>query len=528
MAAVQRIFLSSTYSDLAPYRAAVENMVQQYGELFVGMEHFGARSQTPLETCLEEVKGSDVLLVMVGGRYGSLTDAGTSFTQQEVERARDLGIPVYAFLQENPAPASRKETARRKAFVRWLKDRYTWASFNDKASLVTHISAALRRLERTPDLSSESDAWRELVQRAGAAADWDCVALTAHNVDHLFSVDRVAADYETEIGASVIAAGGSGANTMAGLGRMGLQVAAAGAVGRDEDGEKLRKALESDGVTPLLAPIKGNRVPTGSTIAFSDSGGHRSIYVEPGANARFAAAASKSYLNELRAAMQSARIVHYSSFTHSSERKLQENLLGHLSEQAILSFTPGALYCKLGLDRLLELLSRANVIFLYERQLDVLLSHGQEEVDSTRKLEEKVARLYEWKKVHGYREPLVVVIKNALRENSAGTSPAQLRGLAGREVIETNLPTQALSIGAPAQVRDSTGAGDASAAGLLWALLHGQPFNYAMDLAYVFALSASQKYGGRDGLPTPGQLRYRWRNWVGSPHNLPLDKRRRG
>jgi ribokinase len=491
--------------------------------MFVGMEHFGARPQRSLDTCLEEVDASDVVLVLVGGRYGSLTDEGTSFTQQEVERAEAKDIPILVFIDETPPPAPSKADARRqRAFARSLESKYTYARFGNEVSLVTCIAAALRRLDQPREASTHSDAWSELLDRTKAAAEWDCVALSAHNVDHLYSVDRVAADHETTIQPPIVSAGGSGANTLTGLGRMGLRVAVAGAVGDDDGGSKLRSSLEADDVESLLIPATKAMGPTGKTIVFTDARGRRSIYVDPGANARFAAAAGTTYLRDLQAAVQSARIVHYSSFTHSPERALQEKLAKQISKQTILSLTPGALYCKLGLDRLGPLLKRANIVFLYEQQLDALLSQGREDGSSQGRLDEKVGRLYEWRRLRGSEEPLVVIIKNASSTGSSTTSPQQLQGLVGRTEVETNQPTQALAVTAPVRGRDSTGAGDASATGLLWAILQGQSFNYAMDLAYVFALSASSELGGRKGLPTPGQLRHRWRSWVGSSHRLPL------
>lgn len=518
MPRINRIFLSSTYSDLVSYRTAVENLIREYGELFVGMEHFGARAQPSLETCLREVESSDVVLVLAGGRYGTLSENGASYTQREIEHAQARGIPVLVFIQHRSTSVSRADAARQSAFLRWLKTLYTSARFESRISLVTQVAAALRRLETQPDLAGSSSAWRELVERAGAAADWDCVTVSAHNVDHLYPVDRVAADYETRIRAPIVTAGGSGANTIAGLGRMGLRVAAAGAVGGDEDGALLRAAMEADGITPMLVPVNGNRHLTGKTIAFTDNNGRRSIYVEPGANERFASASkSKRYLGGLRAAVRSTRLLHYSSFTSAPERTLQEKLVREMPEQGILSLTPGALYCKLGLDRMAPLLARANVLFLYEQQLDALLGNGSDSASAEKPLEEKIERLYKWRQKHRSHEPLAVVIKNATNENS--TTPHQLRGVVGRSQIETSQPTQA-AVSPEIRLRDSTGAGDASAAGLLWAILQMEPFHYALDIAYVFARSASVEYGGRAGLPTPRQLQYRWRTWVGSPHRL--------
>jgi len=494
-------------------------LVREYGELFVGMEHFGARSETSLEVCLAEVMTCDVVIVLVGARYGTISEDGRSYTHREVDLAREKGIPVLAFVQESPAEASKAESVRRDAFLRWLGEYCTYASFGDSTSLVTQIAAALRRFELRSGLPVGGDAWKEIVERADMAAEWDCVALTAHNVDRLHSVDMIAPDYETRIGDPVVSAGGSGANTAAGLGRLGLRVAAAGLVADDADGALLRAALEADGVAPLLGSTQGVKCPTGTTVAFTDSVGRRSIYVNPGANERFAAAARKSpYRAGLRAALRSSRVVHYSSFTRTPERALQEGLLAEMPARAILSFTPGALYCKLGLDRLATVMSRTNILFLYEQQLNTLIGlNGHDQATDPPSLTKKIDALYEWKARRGYHEPLAVVIKNALGNSS--TVPQQLSGAVGRTSVELSVPTQA-SIGPDIAIRDSTGAGDASASGLLWAILNKKSLDHSLDIAYVFARSASREYGARSGLPNERQLRARWGAWVKSPHRL--------
>lgn len=471
---------------------------------------------------MEEVKDSDVVVVLVGERYGTLAEEGLSFTHHEVRQARAAGIPVLCFIKADPGKVAGTEAARRRAFANWLRAQYTCAGFTDETSLITEIAAALRRLDyrlRSGRIAEADGAWMELIERANSAANWDCVAVAAHNVDHLYPVDCVAADYETRIKAPIVVPGGSGANTAAGLGRMGLRVAAAGAVGSDEDGARLREALEVDAVEPLLAPLPDGQRPTGRTLAFADHSGRRSIYVEPGANERFAVASrTDGYMSELRAAVSSARVVHYSSFTLAAERGLQEKLTHDLPERALLSLTPGALYCKLGLDRLAPLLRRANILFVYEQQLDMLLGQGLDGNGKKRQLDEKLDALYAWKKRNGFHEPLAVVIKNASSVNA--TTPQQLRGAVGRTEVEAIQPTQA-SIEPTVAVRDGTGAGDASAAGLLWAVLQMQPLHYAIDISYVFARSASSRYGGREGLPNRRQLKRRWKSWVGSLHDLP-------
>jgi ribokinase len=514
-----RIFVSSTYSDLIPYRDAIDRLVRRYGEVFVGMEYFGARSETPLEVCLEAVGRSDVVIVLVGSLYGSIAYDGLSYTHLEVQHAERAGLPLLVFVQRSPEPVSASETVRRNALLRSLS-RYTWAYFDDTASLVTEVAAAFRDFETRDGRKGPSDAWEEILCRARSAANLDCLTVSAHNVDRIYTVDLVAADYETRVEAPVVAAGGSGANTIAGLARLGTRTAVAGIVGEDDDGSFLRDALAQDGIKSLLAPAAHQTLPTGSTTTYTDVGGRRSIYVFPGINERFAVAAKqRTYRLDLDDALRTSRIVHFSSFTRSAERGLQEKLLNRLPDETLFSFTPGALYCKLGLDRLAPFLGRANLVFLYERQLDALLEHevGGRELEQL-PLNHKVEHLYAWKVKRRSREPLAVIIKNSAGDSDT-TRPQALRATCGRTTVEFSAPTQA-KVGPIVQVRDSTGAGDAVAAGMLWSVLHGHPLNCSVDIAYVVSRSACQDVGARTGSPTETQLRHRWHHWVGSQDRI--------
>jgi hypothetical protein len=49
------IFVSSTYADLMPYRKAVWDILDKLKLAVSGMGVFGARSEEPLKTCLDEV-----------------------------------------------------------------------------------------------------------------------------------------------------------------------------------------------------------------------------------------------------------------------------------------------------------------------------------------------------------------------------------------------------------------------------------------------------------------------------------------
>lgn len=94
-----RIFVSSTYVDMIPYRAAIQSAINRADCKSVGMEWFGASSTPPLETCKEELKKCQIYVCAIGMRYGSIEkESQKSYTQLEFEYAKHLGMPILAFV----------------------------------------------------------------------------------------------------------------------------------------------------------------------------------------------------------------------------------------------------------------------------------------------------------------------------------------------------------------------------------------------------------------------------------------------
>jgi hypothetical protein len=66
-----RVFLSSTFTDLAGHRRAVQNGIRQLGAIDVSMEHFGARDERPADECVRLVQQeSDLFVGIYAHRYG--------------------------------------------------------------------------------------------------------------------------------------------------------------------------------------------------------------------------------------------------------------------------------------------------------------------------------------------------------------------------------------------------------------------------------------------------------------------------
>jgi len=94
-----RLFLSSTYEDLKPHREKVENSFAISGLEYNAMEHFGSTANPPIQTCLEAVERSDVLIAVIGVRYGSCPPrCKRSFTEREYRHAKLHNIPILPFM----------------------------------------------------------------------------------------------------------------------------------------------------------------------------------------------------------------------------------------------------------------------------------------------------------------------------------------------------------------------------------------------------------------------------------------------
>lgn len=97
------LFVSSTCYDLAQVRenislfcegAGINALVSEQGSFPVDP------SFSTIENCLKVVRErADVFLLVVGGRYGSLNEAGKSITNLEYLEAKSIGIPKYVFVK---------------------------------------------------------------------------------------------------------------------------------------------------------------------------------------------------------------------------------------------------------------------------------------------------------------------------------------------------------------------------------------------------------------------------------------------
>ena len=147
------IFVSSTYQDLSTHRKAIWELLGDFDVAIRGMEDFGARSETPLETCLIEVEQSDIYVGIIGFRLGSVEEStGKSYTQLEYERALEMKKETLIYLIDEENAQVRIKfidhgTSRDKleAFKKTLRDRHTVDTFVFEDDLVQKLRRDLGR-----------------------------------------------------------------------------------------------------------------------------------------------------------------------------------------------------------------------------------------------------------------------------------------------------------------------------------------------------------------------------------------------
>ncbi len=152
------VFLSSTYEDLKEVREKVMQRLFMNGYMVNGMESFGARNGTVWEVIKESIADSDMLVMVIAGRYGSINpDEGISFTEQEYNYAVERGIPVLVFIRDkNSISMADCDTGEKKrkldAFIKRIGNKKTVKFWTDLANLKFDVITALNREKNNPDI----------------------------------------------------------------------------------------------------------------------------------------------------------------------------------------------------------------------------------------------------------------------------------------------------------------------------------------------------------------------------------------
>ncbi|MFC1933149.1 carbohydrate kinase family protein [Chloroflexota bacterium] len=312
----------------------------------------------------------------------------------------------------------------------------------------------------------------------------EVVGLGALNMDCLYKVERILADGEAVVEEPILSPGGSAANTIYGLAKLGVNTGFAGIIGSDAEGKMLVQDFERIGVDTSQIRIK-QKAETGSALCLSDRLNFRSIYVTPGANSLLTMDDLDSdYINQ-------TRVLHISSFADDRQFKVLLELIDKLDPSIKISFSPGALYAVKGLKILAPILARTYVLFINQSEIRQLT--GQDVPLGAKSCLEQGCHI-------------VVVTLGQGTSWKTVMATSYIRDVENEYIVE---PTNKSTI----STLDTTGAGDAFATGFLYGLLEGKGLRECGELGQIVAQFSITKVGAREGLPTLNELFQRYREF---------------
>jgi len=158
-----KVFISSVIRGLEGYRDAANRAARALRHEVKRAEDFTAAAATPQQTCLAGVRWADVVILILGARYGDRQTSGLSATHEEYREAREHH-PVLVLVQQGETVEAAQQT-----FIREVQDWSTGhftAKFSTVDDLRDEVTAALRDLELSHAVGPVDE--KEMLNRAKA------------------------------------------------------------------------------------------------------------------------------------------------------------------------------------------------------------------------------------------------------------------------------------------------------------------------------------------------------------------------
>ncbi len=296
----------------------------------------------------------------------------------------------------------------------------------------------------------------------------DAVGFGALNLDRLNRVNKIAGEDEEAYITNVHeSCGGSAANTIIGLARLGLSTGFLGKVARDRQGQLLLENLEKEGVD-TGGVIKNSQGRSGTVQGFVDPNGQRALYVDPGVNDEILSSEINSQY------VSNTRLIHLTSFVGKSIQ-VQEEFLDSIQSSITVSMDPGMIYAEKGINPLRKLLERTNILLLNQKELEILIPHHDKEEDKMKALLDFGLEILAVKK--GQKGCIV-------------TDGDEFHYLDAFNV----------------DCQDTTGAGDAFNTGFLYGYLTGKSIKRSANMGNYVASYCVKMPGAINGLPFLSQI----------------------
>ena len=292
----------------------------------------------------------------------------------------------------------------------------------------------------------------------------DVIGIGSLNFDRIYHVEKLAkGDEQVVIRTAIDAPGGSSANSIVGLAKLGISTGFVGAVGPDPRGEQILSEMDLAGID--MAHVKTiPELPTAEVFVFVDSTGERAMYSKPGASAEL-----KINDHDIEWLKDSKYTV-ISAIPGEDQLPQLNRVIASIHNNTRIIFMPGALYVNQGFAGLQDIINKSYLLILNRREIKKLTD--LEYIPGSRYLLEK-----------GCNMVAVTLGEDGCYICSGDNS--------------WHIPSPVL---AKDRIIDSTGAGDAFTTGLVYGLLNTKPIPEAALLGILSARACIQALGARAGL----------------------------
>ena len=266
--------------------------------------------------------------------------------------------------------------------------------------------------------------------------------------------------------------GGSSANTICALSRLGHRAGFIGTAGKDEAGSFILSSMK--GVDSSLVKQVGRSAIC--IIIIEKAQRDRAMFVAAhDREVEFPdSAVLKSLLN--------TRVLHLSSLVQSRGISTQKELANALKPEQVLSFDPGELYAARGIEALSGILKRTDILFITEEEVKIMTGMAGKA---------------------GLEAIYPLLSENRTDHNSLGLNLFKDTG--GAAIVCKQGPRGAsiyspeVSVTIPAEkvlkIVDNTGAGDAFNAGFLHVMLQGAPAHECLRSGVRLAALSLSAFG---------------------------------
>ena len=146
---MMRVFISSVEAGSEQFRDAAAEAVEMLGHQVIRAEAFPASPRTPQQACLAAVREADLVVLLIGARYGELQTSGRSATHEEYLEARERK-PMLLFVQDEITPERVQQS--------FLQEIEEWATGHNRSRFVTpkDLNAAVVRALHNHELANST------------------------------------------------------------------------------------------------------------------------------------------------------------------------------------------------------------------------------------------------------------------------------------------------------------------------------------------------------------------------------------